>query len=130
MERNLKATLQKDYYGKAKVREESGLIILKSYSIDVVAIDPAKNEIRRLWSGWSATTARHINDFLGQYGFGRLSKKEWLSMPCANPCEVYAVYLSNGYTTHKGSALLTDEEAETERQRIKAQRPALSVWYD
>lgn len=130
MERKLTATLQRDYYGKAKVREENGFIILKSYNTDVCRINRNSGEFERLWSGWSATTAKHINDFLGQYGFPRLSKKEWLALPCVNDRPVYAVSMSNGFVTHTGSALLTAEEAEREAERVQEARPRFVVWYD
>lgn len=130
MERKLTATLQRDYYGKAKVREENGFIILKSYNTDVCRINRNSGEFERLWSGWSATTARHINDFCGQHNLPRLSKKEWLGLPCVNPCAVYSVSMSNGFTSHTGSALLTAEEAEREAERVQEARSRCAVWYD
>lgn len=35
----------------------------------------------RLWSGWSATTQRHINKALDLYGLPHINKAEWEKMP-------------------------------------------------
>lgn len=127
---NLTATLQASYYGKAKVREENGFLILRSYDTDVLRIDVEKHTFSRLWNGWSATTAKHVNDFLKQNGFNVLSKKEWLALPCVNNEPVYNVYMSNGFTCHKCPALLTAEEAERETDRLYKKHNRVCAWYD
>lgn len=124
----LQATTQKSYYGKATTRTENGETILTSYNTDVLKIDGGK--VFRLWAGWSSTTARHINDFLTQNGFARLTKKEWLSMPCENDESVYNVYMSNGFYTHKTTALLTEAEASTFSDKLQEQRNNCYVWYE
>lgn len=70
----------KSFYRKAIVKVTNKGYILQSYNTDVVAID-YNGKIYRLWSGWSATTARHVNDFLQQHNHNKLSKKEWLQLP-------------------------------------------------
>lgn len=126
----LKATLQKDYYKKAQVFINDDFIVLRSYDTDVISIDRSKNKIIRLWSGWSVTTAKHINDFLIQYGFKALSKKEWLNMPCVNNEPVYNIYMSNGFFTRKSNILLTETEAENEINRLYEKNNLWSVWYE
>lgn len=126
----LKATLQKSYYRKAQVFEDDSFLVLRSYDTDVLAIDKVKNKLVRLWNGWSATTAKHINDFLLQNGFGKLSKKEWLALPCVNDEPVYNVYLSTGFFTHKSPALLTVAECENTIENLSEKRPNLMVWYE
>lgn len=126
----LKATLQKDYYKKAQVFINDDFIVLRSYNTDVIAIDRSKNKIVRLWSGWSVTTAKHINDFLIQYGFKALSKKEWLMLPCVNNDPVYNICISNGFFTHKSNILLTEEEAENEINRIQKNNSRFYAWYE
>lgn len=130
--RILHATLQKSYYGKATIFEDHDFIVLKSYDTNVVAIDKHENKIVRLWCGYSATTQKHINDFLTQNGFNRLSKKEWLKLPCVNSDEVFNVYISTGFATHKCPALLTEHEAQREITRIRNndKNGRLYVWYD
>ena len=126
----LKATLQKSYYGKAKVHEDDDFIVLQSYETDVLAIDKEQNKIVRLWSGWSATTAKHVNDFLLQNGFPKLSKKEWLLLPCTNKRNVYKVYYSNGFVVHSSNALFTKDEAQRETERIENNNRRLWAWYE
>lgn len=128
MKTKLQATTQKSYYGKATTRTENGATILTSYATDVCKIENGK--IFRLWAGWSSTTAKHINDFLTQNGFEKLSKKEWLSMPCVNDESVYNVYMSNGFYTHKTTALLTEAEASTFADKLQEQRKNACVWYE
>jgi hypothetical protein len=96
----------------------------------VGVFDTIKNEVIRLWSGWSVTTAKHVNDFLKQNGFKMLNKKEWLALECINPESVYNVYISTGFCTHKSNILLTEEEAQTEINRIEDNNPRLVAWYE
>ena len=70
---------QKSFYGKAKVVMDSGKAYLQSYDTFVCCMDE-NNQFHRLWSGWSATTARHVNAFRSAYGLQMISKKEWLAM--------------------------------------------------
>jgi urate oxidase len=127
---NLEATLQKSYYGKAKVFYDDKFIVLKSYNTHVIAIDKQKNTIVRLWSGYSKTTMNHINDFLLQYGFNKISKNEWLQLPCVNEKRVFNVYISNGFYNHKSTALLTEDEAQKEVEKIISRGTRAFVWYE
>lgn len=74
---------QKDFYGKAIVKELSdGSKVLQSYKTDVCKID-CDGKFIRLWDGYSATTARHIHEFRLQNGFRGISKKEWDALQVA-----------------------------------------------
>lgn len=72
----------KSFYKKAKVyRDDKGHLLLMSYSTivaiitDGIATEDGKPTVKV--NGWySATTARHINEFLQQHGFDAMSKKE------------------------------------------------------
>ena len=73
---------RKSFYGKAHVLEDSnGNIYLKSYNTLVCSID-ANGHFHRLWSGYSATTQRHINSFIIEYRLSPVyaGKKHWESM--------------------------------------------------
>ena len=73
---------RKSVYGKAKLySDDKGHLLLMSYSTivaeitDSIASEDGKPSVKV--NGWySQTTARHINDFLYQYGFETMSKKE------------------------------------------------------
>ena len=125
----LKATLQKSYYKKANIYTDgNGNIILKSYNTDVAMIDSNGN-FKRLWNGWSVTTAKHVNDFRKQNGFTMLSKKEWCALPCLNPKQTYNIHYSNGFFEHKSNILLTDNEIDNEIERIeKNSNYRVSAW--
>ena len=70
-------TSQKSFYGKARVTVYSdGSKVLTSYSTDVARID-ANGNVFKLWTGWSATTGKHIAAFCG------LNKKEFANLPTA-----------------------------------------------
>lgn len=62
---------RKSFYGKAKViyDHDHDYIILRSYDTDVCRIENNRTgwKFRRLWEGYSATTMRHVNDFIYQY---------------------------------------------------------------
>ena len=60
-------TRQKSYYRKAIILETpAGEKYLQSYCTLVCMIDKNGN-FKRLWGGESATTMKHVNDFLGFY---------------------------------------------------------------
>ena len=66
--------------GKAKViHEDDGSLALKSYNTIVMRI--VNGQPIRTWGGYSATTMRHINEFMQQNGFNNGSKKLWENMP-------------------------------------------------
>ena len=129
-ERPLHATLQKSYYGKAVVITNGDEIALRSYNTIVASYNTATGELKRLWNGWSATTAKHINDFLMSLNLPTLNKKAWLSLPCDNDTPVYNVTISNGFTSHTAPALLTADECESTIEKIRSTRPHVMAWYD
>lgn len=127
--RELKAINQKSFYGKAVILyEDNGTICLQSYSTIVARIEGGK--LVRMWAGWSNTTAKHLRAFCLMHGLKPLNKKEWLAMECEQEKQTYQIAMNNGFTTFKGSALLTEEEAEKEAERIEAKNSRLCVWYE
>ena len=77
----LKPKYQKSFYGKAIVEEHSnGDKYLVSYRTVVCMID-GSSAFHRYWDGYSATTAKHIDEFRRVYGMSGMSKKEWLYIP-------------------------------------------------
>ena len=80
-------TNQSSFYGKANVKVyiDGANIrhILTSYDTDVLAVyvsAGAVTHIERIWTGYSATTMRHVNELLMQQGFPKLSGHAWRSM--------------------------------------------------
>lgn len=70
---------RKSFYGKANVYKKGNKLVLISYTTIVAEIDlnADENQPKVKINGWySMTTARHINEFLKQYGFNSLSKKD------------------------------------------------------
>lgn len=74
LEPNPAVTSQKSFYHRAYVEYGYNCQILYSYETPVAALVGC--EMLRLWSDWSATTARHVQSFFG----ARISKAEWLNM--------------------------------------------------
>lgn len=73
----------KSFYGKARVRiNENGDKILTSYKTDVAAI-LANGDFVRLWDDYSATTARHVDEFRQQNGLPKICKKDWNALQVA-----------------------------------------------
>ena len=61
------------FYKKAKVLKYNGATYLQSYNTIVAKIENGKAIV----NGWySSTTARHINEFLYQNGFDKMTKKQ------------------------------------------------------
>lgn len=80
---------RKSFYGKAHVifDSDNDFIILQSYDTDVCRIENYRTgwKFRRLWDGYSATTMRHVNEFINQfcpwdYAMTHGGKKFWDSL--------------------------------------------------
>lgn len=67
---------------KASVRRDNDGLTLTSYYTDVLRILD-NGQLVRLWDGYSATTARHINKLMDRLSLPRLSKREWYELPTA-----------------------------------------------
>lgn len=71
----------KSFYGKAHVlRYEDGCIALMSYRTVVCEID-AKGNFHRTWDRYSATTMKHVHDFMVQNGLGGCGAERWRAFP-------------------------------------------------
>lgn len=72
----------KSFYRKARVyRDSNGTLYLKSYETIVAEIKDKmvteNNETQlKVYDYYSVTTARHINEFIQQYGFDKMCKKD------------------------------------------------------
>ena len=74
---NLKTiySTQKSFYGKATITElENGHKILTSYNTNVCELDKNNNIVEIGY--YSKTTAKHVNEFIMQYGHNGMTKKE------------------------------------------------------
>jgi len=65
---------RKSFYGKAHVYSENGRVILRSYSTDVAYIEGGRMFVN---GRYSATTDRHVREFMKQYGFMHLAQSPW-----------------------------------------------------
>lgn len=60
-------------------RMPGGVYVLTSYNTDVAAV--RDGVLVRLWSGWSATTQKHVNQFAHLFGVAGVDKRGWHDMP-------------------------------------------------
>lgn len=72
---------RKSFYGKCKVAyvyDNYGCcgMILKSYDTDVLFLS-CYGTVYKLWNGYSATTMRHVNEFINQFNGGKGGGKKW-----------------------------------------------------
>lgn len=65
----------KSFYGKAHIVEKEDGIYLLSYSTFVCRI--VNGIFQRLWDDYSATTMRHVNSFLDEFGIEGGGKAWW-----------------------------------------------------
>ena len=66
---------RKSFYGKAHIVEKDDGVYLLSYSTYVGRI--VGGVFQRLWDGYSATTMRHVNNFLEEFGLEGGGKAWW-----------------------------------------------------
>ena len=75
---------QKSFYKKAYIRDKSTqqaeCVWLFSYETPVAAV--VNGKFRRIWGGWSATTARHVDAFCRMMGVPLFGKAVWDSLLC------------------------------------------------
>lgn len=64
---------QKSFYGKAKIIREKGTIKLQSYNTIIAKIKNGKLHINGFYS---ATTTRHLKEFMQQNGFTTGTRKQ------------------------------------------------------
>ena len=65
---------RKSFYDKAYVKTRGVLKILYSYDTPILDFDTRYNEITAVhWNGYSATTMRHINEFLKQNNYNKVN---------------------------------------------------------
>ena len=64
------------HYGRNAVEVDG---ILVSYETPVARI-ASDGSFHRLWSGYSATTMHHINEFREAYNLPRITKAQWEKM--------------------------------------------------
>ena len=71
----------KSFYGKAVCLEIDGGALLSSYGTIVCGVE-SDGTFHKFWDGYSATTMRHVNAFLANYGIAGGGKKWWESLEC------------------------------------------------
>jgi hypothetical protein len=64
------------HYGRNAVEVDG---ILVSYETQVARI-ASDGSFHRLWSGYSATTMRHVNEFRERYNLPKITKSQWEKM--------------------------------------------------
>ena len=67
---------RKSFYGKAQVIETHEGRYLKSYDT-IVCFLSFGGTFKKLWSGYSMTTMRHINSFMYYVGWTEYGGKKW-----------------------------------------------------
>ena len=119
----LRATTQKSYYGKATVIYRDGEAILQSYETEVCKIDK-NGDFRKLWNGYSRTTAKHVNDFRKLFGLNPIAKKQWDNIESEGGSkERYVVEFSNGFVSWtSGTVFENYYEAMDFAENVVAQR--------
>ena len=69
---------RKSFYGKAKIEKLEDVLVLYSYDIKICRISPNREVLLFNTSKYSATTLRHLKEFLLQNKFKAGSKKQIL----------------------------------------------------
>lgn len=62
-------------YNKAITIETNHKIFLQSYDTIILSKDKRTGRINKMWNGYTKTTLKHINEFLGTY----MNKAEWMA---------------------------------------------------
>lgn len=73
-------TNSKSFYNKAFTYETKTNIYLISYETCVAVYNKRTKKVINTWGGYSATTSKHIREFLLQLDCQAYSKKEWMEI--------------------------------------------------
>ena len=95
----------KSFYKRAKVQENDGEKRLISYSTKVCSIDSDGN-FHRHWGGYSATTMRHVNEFIRQNGIDGGGKAWWDKCPIENETYAYDFENNSWNYYHRGLGVI------------------------
>lgn len=96
---------RKSNYGKAVVVSTPEGLYLRSYDTIVCGYHRDTGSFHRYWSGYSATTQKHINCFLDHLSLHRMGKKEWELMPVEKlPIDMALYRPTKGFTEFWGKA--------------------------
>lgn len=68
---------------RALIIENDNHIYLQSYDTLILDVDKTMGTLKKLWSGYSVTTLKHINEFTKRYSM-RFCKRSWLDFDNAN----------------------------------------------
>ena len=71
----------RSFYGKAFIHEDDKTITLQSYQTNVIRYDKKAKQITRLWSEYSVTTMRHVNEFMRSLETTFGGKNWWDNLP-------------------------------------------------
>lgn len=74
-----KVTILPDSHKRAIRIETETEVYLQSYDTLIIRIDKVKQTATKLWYGYSATTMKHINEFMYEFtgALNTFNKKEW-----------------------------------------------------
>lgn len=74
---------------RALYKIENNKVFLQSYYTEVLMLDLEEKSLYKLWSGYSATTLKHINLLCKMFDFPTFNKKEWEKMKVDKTCLDY-----------------------------------------
>ena len=65
---------------RAVVIDAPETVYLQSYDTLILATDKASGDTIKLWDGYTATTMKHINEYLCGRGHRMMGKKDWTAI--------------------------------------------------
>ena len=65
---------------RAVVIDTPDKVFLQSYDTLIIELEKATGAMIKLWGGYSATTMKHINEFLNLNNRRSMNKKEWTAL--------------------------------------------------
>lgn len=120
---------QQSFYKKAYVIIDGNTKILQSYNTQVCKIVDGK--FFRLWSGYSDTTKRHINEFRTQNGFEPINKKQWFAMDCEGNKTQYKIHYNNGFVYGSLATIYGSfDEAQKECDKHSNKKSMFVYWVE
>lgn len=101
--------LQKSFYKKAKVMSYENGDVLYSYNLPVAAYLHNDKQFVSLWSGWSQTTAKHIDAFRIGVGLRTIPKSVLYNLPtCIHAQFEDAIYMPKNLCTKMNDDTVSD----------------------
>lgn len=121
---------QKSFYKKAQIITDGDIVKLKSYNTIICEYNTKTKNFKKIWGGYSRTTAEHIKAFINLFNINfNFNKKNWLANT-EKKQKFYIEYSNGFFTANTKNSLIFDNltDAEQYAEQLEQKNSRLCCW--